>query len=88
MGLVQLKRYRETRDWLVEATRLHPDDPQLRHALARLLAAAPDDQVRDGARALSLAQGLLATDSTTELGETLAMAYAEVGSFPQARPGE
>ena len=84
MGLVQLKRYREARDWLVDATRLQPDDPQLRHALARLLAAAPDDQVRDGARALSLAQGLLAADSTTELGETLAMAYAEVGSFGQA----
>ncbi len=84
MGLVQLKRYREARDWLLEATRLQPDDPQLRHALARLLAAAPDDQVRDGARALSMAQDLSASDNTTELGETLAMAYAEVGTFAQA----
>jgi tetratricopeptide (TPR) repeat protein len=82
--LVRQKRYREARDWLAEATRLQPDDLHLRHALARLLAAAPDDTVRNGTQALSLAQQLLATDKTTQLGETLAMAYAEVGIFSQA----
>jgi len=85
MALVRLKRYREARDWLEEGTRLHPDDPQLRHALARLLAAAPDDAVRDGSRALSLAQELLATDKTTQLGETLAMAFAENSRFAEAK---
>ena len=82
--LVRQKRYREARDWLAEATRLQPDDPQLRHALARLLAAAPDDAVRNGTQALAIARQLLETDKTTQLGETLAMAYAEVGIFSQA----
>ena len=84
MALVRLKRFREAKDWVIDATRLHPDDPQFRHVLARLLAAAPDDGVRDGARALSLTQELLATNKTTQVGETLAMAFAEVGNFAQA----
>lgn len=84
MALVRLERYREARDSLAELTRLQPDEPQFRHALARLLAAAPDAATRDGSQALSLVQQLLATDRTTAVGETLAMAYAEVGNFSQA----
>src|SRR5262249_44493304 len=38
IALVRLGRYREARDLLVDATRALPDDLQLRHALARLLA--------------------------------------------------
>jgi len=84
MALVRLERYREARDSLVELTRLQPDEPQVRHALARLLAAAPDASARDGSQALSIVQQLLATDRTTAVGETLAMAYAEVGNFTDA----
>jgi tetratricopeptide (TPR) repeat protein len=85
MALVRVGRYREARDWLVEATRLLPDDARLRHALARVLAAAPDASARDGQQALALAEQLLTiVGKTTEMGETLAMAYAEVGSFSQA----
>jgi Flp pilus assembly protein TadD len=84
MGLVRLKRWSEAKAWLLEATRLQPDDPQLKHALARLLAAAPDDTVREGGRALAIVQELLPSDNTTALGETLAMAYAEVGNFADA----
>ena len=84
MALVRQHRYREARDWLEEAGRLHPDRLDLKHALARLLAAAPDDSIRDGARALALVQELLARDKTTPLGETLAMALAELGRFDEA----
>jgi tetratricopeptide (TPR) repeat protein len=84
MALVRLGRYREARDWLEEATRMHPDRPDFTHALARVLAAAPDDGVRDGARAQALVETLLATVKTTDLGETLAMALAERGQFAQA----
>jgi tetratricopeptide (TPR) repeat protein len=88
MALVLLKRYREARDSLIEATRLQPDDMQLRHALARLLAAAPDDSVRNGVQALSMVQEVLGrmpqAGRTTDVGETLAMAYAETGNFSQA----
>ena len=84
MALVRLNRYREARDWLTESTRVLPDDLQLRHALARVLAAAPDAGARDGSQALSIAQQLLASGRTTQVGETLAMAYAEVGNFSEA----
>jgi tetratricopeptide (TPR) repeat protein len=87
MALVKLSRYREARDWLVESTRLQPDDLQLQHALARVLASAPDAAARDGRQALSIAQRLEAAmgdKKTTQLGETLAMAFAEVGNFADA----
>ena len=87
MALVRLNRFREARQWLEEALRLLPDDMQLRHALARVLASAPDAAARDGRQALSIAQQLetaMGDKKTTELGETLAMAYAEVGDFSEA----
>lgn len=84
MGLVRLGRYREARDRLEEAAAAFPDQAGFAHALARLLAAAPDDAVRDGARALSLMTGLLAGQQTLALAETMAMALAEVGRFDEA----
>jgi len=87
MALVRLNRYREAREWLAESTRLQPDDFRLQHALTRVLAAAPDAAARDGRQALAMAQRLEAAmgdKKTTQLGETLAMAYAEVGNFAEA----
>ena len=82
--LAGLGRYREARDRIVEATTAYPDEPEFAHALARLLAAAPDATVRDGRRALAIVQELLKGRPSTELGETLAMALAETGLFDQA----
>jgi tetratricopeptide (TPR) repeat protein len=84
MSLVQLARYHEARETLEEATRTHPEQPLFAHALARLLATAPQDRVRDGPRAVAMTQALVARGRTLELGETLAMALAEVGQFEQA----
>lgn len=84
MGLVRLHRYREARDWLVEATRVQPDQPDLALALARILAASPDNSVRDGARAMAITEELFKGTKTTVLGETLAMALAEVGQYDEA----
>ena len=84
MGLVRLKRYAEARDRLVEAVRAYPDQPGFAHALARLLAAAPDDRVRDGQRALSIMNELLKTQNTLGTAETMAMVFAELGQWPQA----
>jgi tetratricopeptide (TPR) repeat protein len=84
MALVRLNRYRQAREWLEESTRLLPDDVQVRHTLARILAAAPDASARDGSLALSLTEQLLSAGKTTLVGETLAMAYAEVGNFAEA----
>jgi len=85
MGLVRLGRYREARDRLERDARSFPDQPGIAHALARLLAAAPDDEVRDGGRALRLVGELTKTQPRTPvLTETMAMALAEVGRFEEA----
>lgn len=84
MALVALQRYQQARDRLTDATNAHPDQPDLIQALARLLAAAPDARVRDGARAVALTERLVAQQRTPELAETMAMAYAEVGDYKRA----
>jgi tetratricopeptide (TPR) repeat protein len=84
LALVQLKRYEAARDALVEDLGLYPDRTEFSHALARLLAAAPDDRVRDGRRALTLAQQLLKQPASNDLRETMAMAFAESGQYEQA----
>ena len=82
--LVRIGRYREAREQLLEGIKFYPAHPGFPHALARLLAAAPDDSVRDGRRALALAEQALKADPSTEVGETLGMALAEVGRFDEA----
>jgi tetratricopeptide (TPR) repeat protein len=84
MALVKLGRYREARAWFEDASRLHPDHPEFEHALARLLAAAPDDSVRDGQRAQAIVERLVQASKTIDLGETMAMALAERGQFAEA----
>jgi len=81
LALVRLRRYRDAKAWLEESARVLPDRPELSYALARILAAAPDDTVRDGARALALVQELMKGNQTTVVGETMAMALAELGQF-------
>jgi tetratricopeptide (TPR) repeat protein len=84
MALIRLHRYADARAWLEESVRAQPDRPELAHALARVLASAPDPRVRDGKRALAMAQELLKSHRNTELGETMAMALAEVGAYGDA----
>lgn len=84
MGLVRVGRYREAYDQLSRAMTAHPQEDEFVLATARLLAAAPDDSVRDGERAMRLVQRLLQGTRTFELGETLAMALAELGDYRSA----
>ena len=85
MALVRLRRFAEARTVLEQAVRTHPEQPGLAHALARILAAAPDDAVRDGPRALTIVQSLEKTSApSVALVETAAMALAENGQFAQA----
>ena len=84
MALVVLHRWGAARGRLEQVAEAHPGDIGLSHALARLLAAAPDEHVRDGERALALVDRLASQGRTLELGETLAMALAEVGAFDRA----
>lgn len=85
MTLVQLRRYREARDRLAAGIEAFPDASIFPHALARLLAAAPDAEVRDGRRAMRLVEQIASRgERTIDLGETMAMALAEVGRYGEA----
>ncbi len=84
MAFVRLRRYREAREAFAEGTKRFADQPLFKLALARLLAAAPDDQVRDGRRALALVDEVAKGAQSIELAETAGMALAEVGRFDEA----
>jgi tetratricopeptide (TPR) repeat protein len=84
-ALIRLNRYREAGDRLTESMRLYPNELAFARAAARLFAAAPDDRVRNGRRALTLVQALLGRQPRTiELAETMAMASAEMGQYSDA----
>jgi tetratricopeptide (TPR) repeat protein len=84
MALVSLGRYQEARDRLAEGMKVYSHQPGFAHALARLLAAAPDDRVRDGRRAMALMESLSDEQKTMDLGETVAMMFAELGRYDEA----
>jgi tetratricopeptide (TPR) repeat protein len=84
MAFVRLRRYRDARDAFADGTKRFPEQPLFKLALARLFAAAPDDQVRDGRQSMALVNELMKGPQTIELAETAAMGLAEVGRFDQA----
>lgn len=83
-ALLLENRYAEARRRLEQGLEALPRDGQLAHTLARLLASAPDAAVRDGALAVGLALKVFEIKKIVPTGETLAMAYAEVGNFAKA----
>ena len=84
MALIRLERYAAARDRLQAGLEANPENATVKHALARLLASAPDDAVRDGRRAMALVEELLARRQDFGVGETAAMALAEMGLYDQA----
>ena len=89
MTLALLDRFTEARDRLTEGARTFPDKPGFKWTLARLLAAAPDDRLRNARRALTMAEKLLgerqkSLDDGVAMGETYAMALAESGQYATA----
>jgi tetratricopeptide (TPR) repeat protein len=84
VALVGLKRYEEARDRLSEGLQLYPDRLEFPSALVRLYAAAPEPRVRDGTRALALAQELVKKSDTPPAREAMAMALAETGQYGAA----
>src|SRR6266699_996722 len=75
---------------LKETLRIAPDDDYAQANLAWVLATSPDASLRDGAKALELAENLTerpghANDANAiQVLQILAAAYAETGRFPQA----
>ena len=88
MALILGKRYAAALGGLASARRSLAGDAetldQLDTLLARLLAASPDPNVRNGPEALAIAQRLMTDRPGIEHAETVAMALAEVGEFDRA----
>jgi tetratricopeptide (TPR) repeat protein len=82
--LVRLGRYADARRRLEEDLKQVPGSGLLSHALARLLAACPDRSVRDGARALPLAQAVWQAQPSIAHARTVALALDELGRCDEA----
>ena len=70
-----------------EAVQLAPNDSVVLNARARLLAVAPDAQIRNGAQAITDARKAIGLEASVPpfFFDTLAAAYAENGDFENAR---
>jgi tetratricopeptide (TPR) repeat protein len=84
VALSSIGQWQEAHQLLEEGWRAMPESVELLHALARLLATADDPKVRNGERALDLAQRTLRSGTTPSRLETLAMASAAAGLFDDA----
>jgi tetratricopeptide (TPR) repeat protein len=82
--LVRFGRYAEARRRLEDDLTQMPTSGLLSHALARLLAACPDRSVRDGRRALALAQAVWQAQPSAAHARTVALALAELGRCDEA----
>lgn len=77
-------RFEAARERLEEGLAALPKSAELGHLLARLLATAPEAEVRDGDRALELASQIFQAIPSIEHAETVIMAMAELGRFDEA----
>ncbi len=76
--------YARANERLEAALEVVPEHDGVLHTLARLLATCPDPRVRDGQRALVLAQQAYSMKKTPDYAETVGMAMAELGQFEEA----
>ena len=84
LALLLAGRHLDARRRLESAASKFPQDDEITLILARLLATAPAPRVRNGNRALQIALTLWQSEESLANGETIAMAYAELGRFDQA----
>ena len=84
--LLQLGRAEEALSHLQRALAIDPNDAEAQKNMAWILATSPDSRIRDGAKAVQLAEHAneLTKNQNPIMVITLAAAYAEVGRFPEA----
>lgn len=84
--MIQLKQHAEGRDIFEALIADNPDDYSLKNNLAWLYATAQDNSIRNGARALELAQdALLMAPKDYHVWSTLSEAYYILGQYPRAQ---
>jgi tetratricopeptide (TPR) repeat protein len=79
-ALARLGRFEEALNRLETAHGLMPTSGPITHGLARLLAGSPRASLRDGERAVGLAESVFAALPSVAHLKTVAMAHAEVGA--------
>jgi tetratricopeptide (TPR) repeat protein len=84
LALIRVRRYPEALERLESGVQALPEDRPLRHALVRVLSAAPVDEVRDGQRALAMCQALINEERSLQHVAAFAMAAAETGQMDVA----
>ncbi len=84
--LLQMGRANDAVVHYKHALELSPDDTQTMNNLAWTLATSPDALVRDGFRAVQIAEraDTLTNNASPIISATLAAAYAEAARFPEA----
>ena len=82
--LQQRNRYREALDRLKEGNAQYPQKTETTATLAYLLAGSPQYDLRDGARALDLAQKVFSETGLPQHGAVVALALAELGRCHEA----
>ncbi len=82
--LMGKKRYAEALENLERSHKQFPQNGQTAAMLAYLLAANPQQDLRDGARALALAQLIYKATGSINHGAVLALALAELGRCDEA----
>ena len=84
--LLQIGRVDDAISHLQKAMAIVPDDAEAQKNMAWVLATWPEARVRDGAKAVELAEraNQLTDGRNPIMGATLAAAYAEAGRFPDA----
>jgi len=83
-SLYRLGRYPECARILTTAHERLPEEMAITERLAQVLAACPDEGVRDGQKAVDLAKTMFEVRPTFSHAITLAMAFAETGDFASA----
>ncbi len=68
----------------VQALSVNPDYIEVYNNIAWILATSPDERLRDGERAVALAERAAAHNPDVNFMDTLAAAYAEAGRFDEA----
>ena len=83
-ALVRLRQYSRATSVLDAGHKRSPDSGAIAFALARLLAACPDEEVRDGERALELARTIYSSRPNPRHAQLIAQSLAELDRCEEA----
>jgi len=84
ISLIRLGKYQTAIETLSDDILAGEDVPNFKHILARLLAASPEEEVRNPEKALVILEELRQDHMSPALVETMAMALASLGKFKTA----